>query len=458
MAFITAIFSSVQYINMFKLELKPLKELNDYLQSLVEKRLWLKVLIALFLGVGVGVLLAPDTGLFKEGLAHSIGNWLALPGQLFLKLVQMIMIPLIFASIIRGITSNNEEQLKKMGGRVILYFIFTTVISIVIGMVVSYAFKPGKYLDGFSTVQVETVDEKTSNAVEKPSFRLGELPEAISGLLPDNPLASMVSGEMLAIVIFAIIVGIAITALTDEMQKPVVTMLSAVQEICMVIVKWAMKMVPYAVFGLMAQVTSRVGLESLTGLGVYTLVVLLGLFILLVFYLIVVSLVGGINPMKFLKQIRDVQLLAFSTTSSAAVMPLSLKTAEEKLKLSPSVSNFIIPVGATINMDGTALFQCVTTIFIAQVYGMDMGLVAIVLVMVTIVAASIGTPSIPGGGVIILASVLQDAGIPVEGLMIIIGIDRLLGMFRTAINVTGDITAAVVFNKWQDKSATAIET
>ena len=436
--------------NMFKLELKPLKSLNDYLQSLVEKRLWLKVLIALLIGVGAGVLLAPTTGLFNQQASHSIGNWLALPGQLFLKLVQMIMIPLIFASIVRGITSNSEDQLKKMGGRVIVYFILTTIISIVIGMAVSYTIKPGKYLDGFSTTEnTQTVTPVTTNEAKPPSLSIGDLPEAISGLLPDNPLASMVSGEMLAIVIFTIIVGVAITALPEEMQQPVVTLLSAIQEICMVIVKWAMKMVPYAVFGLMAQITSRVGLDSLTGLGVYTFVVLFGLFLLLLFYIIIVGLVGKISPLKFLRHIKDVQLLAFSTTSSAAVMPLSLKTAEEKLKLSPSVSNFIIPVGATINMDGTALFQCVTTIFIAQVYGMDMGLLAIALVMITIVAASIGTPSIPGGGVIILASVLQDAGIPVEGLMIIIGIDRILGMFRTAINVTGDITAAIVFDKWQ---------
>lgn len=429
---------------MFELDLKPLKDLNNYLQTLVEKRLWLQVLIAMLLGVGVGVLLTPNVALFTEDAAHTIGNWLALPGQLFLKLVQMIMIPLIFASIIRGITSNSEEQLKKMGGGVILYFVLTTAISIFIGTVISLVIKPGKYLSGFSVTE-------TNYTVQKPTLNFKDLPEAISGLLPDNPLASMVSGEMLGIVIFTIIIGLAITALSQDMQRPVVTLLSAIQEICMNVVKWAMKIVPYAVFGLMAQLSSRVGVESLKGLGVYALVVLLGLLLLLIFYLLLVSIIGRVNPFSFLKQIRDVQLLAFSTTSSAAVMPLSLKTAEEKLKLSPSVSNFIIPVGATINMDGTALFQCVTTLFIAQIYGMDMSLIAIMLVMVTIVAASIGTPAIPGGGVIILASVLQDAGIPIEGLMIIIGIERVLGMFRTAINVTGDLTAAIVFNRWQDR-------
>jgi len=207
-------------------------------------------------------------------------------------------------------------------------------------------------------------------------------------------------------------------------------------------------LVPIAVFGLMAQLTSSVGLNSLSGLGFYVLVVLIGLFLLVGVYLLLVSLLGQSNPFKFLKKITDVQLLAFSTTSSAAVMPLSLKTAEEELKVNGSISNFIIPIGATVNMDGTALYQTITTLFIAQAYGLEMGLLNIIVVVVTIVAASIGTPAIPGGGVVILASVLSSAGIPAEGIIIIIGVERLLGMFRTAVNVTGDLTACMVFNRF----------
>jgi len=256
---------------------------------------------------------------------------------------------------------------------------------------------------------------------------------------------------MLSIVIFTIIIGIAITALSQQMQQPIMKLLSTIQEICMTVVNWAMRLVPLAVFGLMAQLSSSVGLSSLTGIGLYMIVVLLGLSLLLIVYLIIVGTLGKSNPFNFLNKIRDVQLLAFSTTSSAAVMPLSLKTAEDKLKIKPSVSNFIIPVGATVNMDGTAIYQCITTLFIAQSYGLEMSLMNIVLVMVTIVAASIGTPAIPGGGVVILASVLQGAGIPTEGIVIIIGVERILGMFRTAINVTGDLTACIVFDKWHNK-------
>ena len=178
------------------------------------------------------------------------------------------------------------------------------------------------------------------------------------------------------------------------------------------------------------------------------LAVILGLILLMIFYLLLVLIVGKKNPFKFLGAIRAPQLLAFSTASSAAVMPLSMKTADEKLGVSSNISDFVIPVGATINMDGTALFQCVTTLFMAQAYGIELSIINLILITITVVGASIGTPAIPGGGVIILTSVLQSAGIPIDGLIVIIGIDRILGMFRTAVNVSGDLTACLIFNKF----------
>ena len=432
---------------MFDTDIKSLKSLNHYLQELVEDRLWLKVIIALFLGVGLGLLLSPQNGWITKATADVLGNWLALPGMLFLKLVQMIMIPLIVASIITGIASNDKENLKKLGGGVLLYFISTTIISVTIGTILGLIFSPGKYLHQEAVVDHEQALAKTAESTEL-SLGINDIPNAITNLLPDNPLASMVSGEMLSIVIFTIIIGVAVLSLPDDLLRPVKLLLSAIQEICMTVVKWAMLLVPVAVFGLMAQLTSSVGLNSLSGLGFYVLVVLIGLFLLVVIYLIGVSLLGKGNPLRFLRKIRDVQLLAFSTTSSAAVMPLSLKTAEEELEVDPTISNFIIPIGATVNMDGTALYQTITTLFIAQAYGLEMGLMNVIVVVITIVAASIGTPAIPGGGVVILASVLASAGIPAEGIIIIIGVERLLGMFRTAVNVTGDLTACMVFNRF----------
>lgn len=432
---------------MFDTEIISLKSLNHYLQKLVEDRLWLKVIIALFLGVIIGLLLSPQNGWITKGTADVLGNWLALPGMLFLKLVQMIMIPLIVASIITGIASNDKENLKKLGGGVLLYFISTTIISVTIGTILGLIFSPGKYLHQQAIVDHEQALANTAESTEL-SFGINDIPNAITNLLPDNPLASMVSGEMLSIVIFTIIIGVAVLSLPDDLLRPVKLLLSAIQEICMTVVKWAMLLVPVAVFGLMAQLTSSVGLNSLSGLGFYVLVVLIGLLLLVVIYLIVVSLLGKVNPFGFLRKIRDVQLLAFSTTSSAAVMPLSLETAEEELEVDPAISNFIIPIGATVNMDGTALYQTITTLFIAQAYGLEMGLMNVIVVVITIVAASIGTPAIPGGGVVILASVLSSAGIPAEGIIIIIGVERLLGMFRTAVNVTGDLTACMVFNRF----------
>ena len=432
---------------MFDNEIKTLQSLNTYLQKLVEGRLWLKVVIALFLGVGFGLLLSPQNGWVSKEIADTLGNWLALPGTLFLKLVQMIMIPLIIASIITGIVSNDQESLKRLGGGVLLYFVVTTAISVTIGTGLSMIFKPGKYLHQQSVAEHELSQQVREEGAEL-SFGLNSIPEAISNLLPENPLASMVSGEMLSIVIFTIIIGIAVLSLPSNLLRPVKLLLSAIQEICMTVVRWAMLLVPVAVFGLMAQLTSSVGLSSLTGLGYYVLVVLFGLLVLVMVYLLLVGLLAHSNPFQFLKKISDVQLLAFSTTSSAAVMPLSLQTAEEKLDVDKSISNFIIPIGATINMDGTALYQTITTLFIAQAYGLEMSLLNVVVVVITIIAASIGTPAIPGGGVVILASVLSSAGIPTEGIIIIIGVERLLGMFRTAVNVTGDLAACKVFDKW----------
>ena len=219
-----------------------------------------------------------------------------------------------------------------------------------------------------------------------------------------------------------------------------------------------MRLVPFAVFGLMAALLSRTGLEVFFGIGYYVLVVILGLVILMVFYMIIVAVIGKENPFKFLKAIKEPQLLAFSTASSAAVMSLSMKTADEKLGVYSNISDFVIPVGATINIHGTALFQCATTIFMAQAYGVELTIVNILLITVTVVAASIGTPAIPGGGVIILATVLESAGIPAGGLVIIIDIDRILEMFRTTVNVTGDLTACLIFNRFYGKkTSTKIE-
>lgn len=425
------------------LEIRPLNNLSVHLDRLIKGRLWLKVIIGLILGAVLGIVINPSTGLFSANLSLSLANWLDLPGQLFMRLVQMIMIPLIFTSIISGIVGNTSENLKTFGLRLLLYFVFTTVVAIAIGLAVTLIMKPGQYvfkLGGFPTngeKQIETGEQ--TNLIEN-------IPETISKLIPNNPLESILMGEMLGVVIFTIIIGIAITQLNQDTARPIIRFVEAIQKICMIVVSWAMMLVPYAVFGLIAALLSKIGVEIFLGLGYYILVVILGLMLLMIFYLIMVFAFTRMNPFTFLNLIREPQLLAFSTASSAAVMPVSMKTADEKLGVSSNISDFVIPVGATINMDGTALFQCVTTLFMAQAYGIELSVINLLFITTTVVAASIGTPAIPGGGVIILASVLQSAGIPIDGLIVIIGIDRILGMVRTAVNVTGDLTASVIFN------------
>ena len=426
-------------------EINPLNNLSIHLDRLIKGRLWLKVILGLFLGAGVGILINLSTGLVPQELSLTLANWFDLPGHIFMRLVQMIMIPLIFASIISGIVSNSSDNLKTFGVRLLIYFVFTTTIAIIIGVIVTLVFKPGKYI--FEMGGFPSNGEQNIPTQEQTDL-LDNIPATISKLIPNNPLESILTGEMLGVVIFTIIIGVAITQLNKDLSRPIIRFAEAVQKICMIVVSWAMRLVPYAVFGLMAALLSKLGIEIFLGLGYYMLVVVVGLVFLMAFYLIMIPIVTRASPFKFLANIREPQLLAFSTASSAAVMPVSMKTADEKLGVSSNISDFVIPIGATINMDGTALFQCVTTIFMAQAYGIELSIMSLVLITSTVVAASIGTPAIPGGGVIILASVLQSAGIPIDGLIVIIGIDRILGMFRTAVNVSGDLTACVIFNKF----------
>lgn len=407
------------------------------------------------LGVLVGVLLGQETGYVTPEDSSLITSWLALPGNLFIRLVQMIMIPLIVSSVIQGIAGGeHKDELIKTGPKVAVYFILTTSVAIVIGVITTLILKPGNYINS-STLLAQS-GESTELQAEVATFSFNAVPNMITDLLPDNPLASMVTGEMLSIVIFSIIVGIALLNVSDKTSRPVLDLLTSIQEICMTITKWAMKLAPYAVFGLICQITAMVGINTIAGLGMYILAVIIGLFGLIGFYILILLFVAKTPIGHFFASAKELLLLAFSMASSAAVMPMSIKTAEEKLNVKPSVSRFIIPVGATVNMDGTAAYQAISTIFLAQVYGLELGVLSIVLLVITAVAASIGTPSTPGAGVIVLATVLSSVGVPITGIALIIGVDRLLGMLRTAVNVTGDLTACMVFNSRLDNSSAKV--
>lgn len=430
------------------LQPRSLKYLSASLQGLIRGKLWLQVLVGMFLGIVVGILMGPSLGWVSPADAATISDWLALPGKLFLALIQMIVIPLVFASIIRGLAATEDlEQLKKTGFRVVLYFIFTTAIAIVIGITIANLIKPGQYVDQ-QALQLASLAEPILTAEASGSPVLDELPQKIVTLLPSNPLSAMVESNMLEVVIFAMIMGVALVMMTPLQAKPLLDLMGSLQEVCMTVVRWAMLLAPIAVFGLILQLTAKLGIDALLGMAVYVLTVLLGLLLLLGLYLLIILIVARRHPLTFLNDIKEVLLLAFSTSSSAAVMPLSIKVAEEKLGVRPSISQFVIPLGATINMNGTALYQGVAAMFLAQVFGIDIGLGGMVLIVITAVGASIGSPATPGVGIVILAMVLDSVGIPAAGIALIMGVDRILDMCRTAINVSGDLVTAKLMDQW----------
>jgi Na+/H+-dicarboxylate symporter len=414
------------------------------------------------LGIIAGLALGPSAGLAEREVSYIIGEWLALPGYIFLALLQMIVIPLVFASIIRGIAAGEDmEQLRRVGLRTVGYFLVTTAFAIMIGLGLALLIGPGSYISSEMVQQTlggSSVNSTVSTPVSAPGVPgIAEVPGMITTVLPTNPLGALATGQMLQVVIFSIIIGVALVSMAPAQSKPLLELLGSLQEVSMTVVRWSMTLAPLAVFGLICKFTINLGIDALLGMLVYVGTVLLGLLILLIFYMAVVLIVSKRSPLGFLQSIRDVLLLAFSTSSSAAVMPLSIKAAEEKLGVRPSISQFVIPLGATINMNGTALYQSVAAVFLAQVFGIELGFGALLLLMITVVGASIGTPSTPGVGIVILALILTSVGIPTAGIALIIGVDRILDMSRTAVNVTGDLVTCLVMDKWIGGKRTARE-
>tara|TARA_Y100000780_G_scaffold196518_2_gene186592 strand:- start:84683 stop:85882 length:1200 start_codon:yes stop_codon:yes gene_type:complete len=396
----------------------------------------------MILGMLTGFLLGPDFKIISIESSINIGNYLALPGQIFLGLIQLVVIPLVFASIILGIVgSDSIEKLKTMGSRITIYFVSSTIVSILIGFSVALLLKPGQWIDR----SILTLDKVSDNT--NPGLQFG-VENIVSQLLPQNLVQVLADGEMLQVVLLAIFLGIALMSLRNEEAKPLVSLLNTFQKLSMVIIGWSMKLAPIAVFGLSAQLFLKLGIGAVYSLAGYILSVLLGLLILFFFYLILVKTLTKVPILKFISSIKELQLLAFSTSSSASVMPLSIETAEKKLNVKPSVSQFIIPLGTTINMDGTALYQGVATIFLAQVFQVELSIGQMFLVIGTATLSSIGAPGTPGVGMAILASILSGVGIPSSGIFLILGVDRLLDMTRTVLNVTGDITAALIINQY----------
>lgn len=424
------------------------KSLSESTQDIKDQKLWLKILIGMALGVITGYGLSQDgLALLNEDAAKTLGEWLALPGVIFLGLIKMVIVPLVICSIILGISESGDlEFLKKIGLRIIPYFILTTAISITIGLFLVNIIKPGSVID--SGLVDTAMNSSIVNTIPSQRFDDLTIPQRIANIIPTNPAKAQVERDMLQIVIASILVGIALITIPAKNGKAFKDLCISGQVLTMKIISWAMAIAPYAVFGLLADATIKTGLDALYSVGIYSITVLAGLGCMMMVYLVFIAIFTKISIGEFLRGIKEVQLFAFSTSSSAATMPFSIKAAEENLGVRPEIGRFIVPLGATINMDGTALYQAVAAVFLCQVFGIDLSFGETVLLLVTTVGASIGTPATPGVGLVVLATILSGLGVPAEGIALIIGVDRLLDMCRTTVNVTGDLTASCVMNAW----------
>ena len=427
------------------LKIKILSEMT--FKKYILKNLWLQVVISLIIGLSVGLFLGDDVGagLDDESLDF-VTSYLSIPASIFLSLIYMIIVPLIFSSIVVAVSSlGATKKLKTLGLGVGSYFVITTIIAILVAIFLVSIVAPGNILD-ISLLQ-ESYDLTDDDVEIKDGFEFDDIPSAVSNIIPRNPITSYLEGQMLSILIFALIIGLSMAALPKESVKPVLDLLESIQKITIHILLFSMKIVPFAVFGLIVGMVAKVGIESMVGMGAYMGTVVLGLGVMLSVYMLILKFVAKRPISSTFSKFRNPQTVSFSTASSMATMPITLKTAEESLKIDPKVSKFVIPFGTTVNMDGTALYQVIAVFFLAQLFSIELSMLSMLVIIVTSLLASIGTPAVPGAGVIVLSTILVTVGIPPVGILLLISVDRILDMIRTMVNVTGDLTACCVFDK-----------
>ncbi|QID19287.1 dicarboxylate/amino acid:cation symporter [Nitrogeniibacter mangrovi] len=414
-----------------------LRDLQWQVRSWFGTRLWAQVLLGLCLGIAVGAALSPEVGWVDRRAAVTAGAWLAVPGRLFLAIIGMVLVPLVMISIIKGMLGGGSmAQLRTVGLRLLLFVTLTTGLGAGLGVLLGQGIAPGA---GIAAANGTTAARQTAQRPPTP-----DLPSLIVNLVPSNPQAALAERDMLAIVILALFLGAAALVADRTKTAPFLGALDGLLEISMTLVKWAMYLAPWAVFGLLADVIARSGLVAVAGLTTYVLTVLAGLLALMLLYVLIVTVFARRHPVDFLRRISGVMLLAFSTSSSAAVIPLSIDTAVRNLEVPESIANFTIPLGATINMAGTALYQAVAVCFLAQLSGVALTPESLATIVLTLIVTSIGAPGTPGVGIVILANIVTGFGIPTTGIALILGVDRLLDMFRTTVNVTGDLTVSVL--------------
>jgi Na+/H+-dicarboxylate symporter len=428
------------------------KSTNPSSQKPVPQKLGLtaRIFIGMIAGIIIGALLQwlfDDSGDFSFSVfglhvstyALLVEGIFNVVGSIFIASLKMLVVPLVFVSLVCGTSSlSDPSKLGRLGGKSILLYIGTTAIAISLAVTFALLVAPGEGLN-LST-------ESTFVAKEAPS-----LGQVIINMMPTNPINAMAEGNMLQIIVFAVLFGIAMT-LSGDSGKRMTAVFEDFSTVIMKLVTILMNLAPYGVFALMAKLSATIGLETFSGLLKYFFLVVFVLFVhAFMTYPIILKLLSGLNPLTLIRKMRDAALFAFSTASSSATLPVTMETAIKKLGVNRSVASFTVPLGSTINMDGTAIMQGVATVFIAQVYAVDLSLGDYMMVILTATLASIGTAGVPGVGLIMLAMVLQQVNLPVEGIALIIGVDRLLDMTRTAVNVTGDCMVACIVGKSENE-------
>ena len=410
-----------------------------------------QIILGMVLGVLFGLIL-----LNFEGGKSFIINWIKPFGTIFINSLKLIAVPLILASLIKGVSDLKDlSKLSSMGGITISTYIFTTLMAVSIGLIAVNIVKPGEYITEETREQL--VSAYSTNANQKIEAannqkNLGPL-QPLVDIVPSNFLSAASNNRnMLQVIFFAILFGIAMILIPKKKSKPIKKFFDSLNDVILKIIDLIMLSAPYGVFALLAAIIVEApSMDLFKALGLYSLTVLFGLFLLICIYVIIVKLFIGKSPSYFIKGISPAQLLAFSTSSSAATLPVTMDRVQDHLDVEEEVSSFVLPIGATINMDGTCLYQAVAAVFIAQAFGLDLSLAAQLGIVSTATLASIGSAAVPGAGMVMLIIVLSQAGIPEIGLALIFAVDRPLDMCRTVINVTGDATVSMFVNKYRKK-------
>jgi len=406
-----------------------------------------QILLGMVAGVLVGLLMTQF-----DGGKEIVQDWIKPFGKIFINALKLIAVPLILASLIKGVSDLKDiSKLSAMGGRTIGIYVITTVIAVSIGLVLVNVIKPGNSISAETRQELvqnysgNTVKYKAEAAKQQESGPL----QALVDIVPENIFgAASENKNMLQVIFFALIFGIGLILIPEEKSKPVKDFFDGFNEVILKIIDLIMLAAPYGVFALLAAlVVESPSVDLFKALVWYAFTVILGLFLMILFYNLVVWLVTKKSPSTFLKGISPAQLLAFSTSSSAATLPVTMERVTEHLGVDEEVSSFVLPIGATINMDGTSLYQAVAAVFIAQAFGMDLSLGVQLGIIVTATLASIGSAAVPGAGMVMLVIVLGQAGIPEAGLALIFAIDRPLDMMRTTVNVTGDASVSMIVAK-----------